>query len=452
MIFDFLQIDKGCGEPVYRQIYSDIKNHVENGSLKKGVKLPSIRVLSDTLKVSKNTVEAAYNQLCIEGYIINKPQRGYFVNAEIKIIQKKQIEFSDSKSNANISFEYDFGSRKIEQSSANIKLWKKYVKDVLNCEYLINQYGSTSGELTLRKSLQRYAFSVRGVNTGYENIVVGAGTQPLMYMLCGLLGQRKKVAIEKGTYIQAERVFKDCGYDVLYLYNDENTSFTEQIDKLRPDVMLINPNFNSSDGGNMPIEERINLINKASQIGCLIIEDDYNGELRYNTNPVPCVQSYDCENVVYIGSFSKTLLPSVRISYLVLPEKLLKVYNKVSTDYNQTASKIEQLALSKYLDDGKFEKHLKNTRKALAKKSKIMLDLIFAVFGKNTKVMLNETSLFVFVKTDTMLSNDEIFNVCSKNKINIIKSNDKRFNFILSFSGIETDKIEQGLRKIKTLL
>ena len=134
MIFDFLQIDKSCGEPVYRQIYSGIKNHVENGSLKKGVKLPSSRVLADTLKVSRNTVEAAYNQLCIEGYIINKPQRGYFVNAEIKIIQKKQIEITDNSSNINISFEYDFGSRKIEQSGANIKLWKKYVEDGLNCE------------------------------------------------------------------------------------------------------------------------------------------------------------------------------------------------------------------------------------------------------------------------------------------------------------------------------
>lgn len=452
MIFDFLQIDKSKGEPVYRQIYSEIKTNVENGSIKKGTRLPSIRKLSEALSVSKTTVESAYNQLCTEGYIINKPQKGYYVNADIKIVQKRLVESSVTNNAANTVYEYDFGSRKIEQSSANIKLWKKYVKDVLNCEYLINQYGSARGEISLRKSLQRYAFSVRGVNSSYENIIVGAGTQPLLYMICGLLGANKKVAIEKGAYIQAERVFSDCNYNIEYLSDESGKTLTEQIDEIKPDILLINPNFNSLTGGNMPIEGRINLINKASEIGCLIIEDDYNGELRYNTNPVPSVQSYDWENVAYLGSFSKTLLPSVRISYLVLPQKLAEKYNKISSDYNQTASKIEQLALSKYLDDGKFEKHLRKTRNNFAKKSKIMIDSIKEVFGRDTKIMLNETSLFVLIKTDTALSSDEIVKVCDEHKINVMKSRDSRFSFMLSFSGIETEKIKDGLVEIKKIL
>lgn len=451
MIYDFIQIDKLSKTPAYRQIYLSIKTAVENSNLKIGSKLPSIRKLAEALKVSKTTVEAAYNQLCAEGYITNLPQKGYFVNADI-LITKKLLDNYTYNEELPTVFEYDFGSKGVELSSTNIKLWKKYIHDTLNKEYLINTYGQPQGELLLRQALQRYCFSVRGVTANPENIIIGAGTQPLLYIICGLLGSQKTAAIEKNTYLQAEQVFSDCNYNINYFDIDNEGAKLSSLSQINPDVMLINPNFNTKSGENMPIQRRINLINSANKHNCLIIEDDYNGELRYNTHPIPSIQSYDTQNVVYFGSFSKTLLPSVRMSYMVLPQKLMKRYKSICKNYNQTASKIEQLALAQYILDGKFENHLRKTRKHFAQKSKTIIGLIYNTFGQSTKLLLNETSLYIAVKVDSPLTNTEIFQKCKAEKINIIESTSNDYSFILSFSGIESHKIENGIKQIKNII
>ena len=129
----------------------------------------------------------------------------------------------------------------------------------------------------------------------------------------------------KDSYIQSEFVFKSFDYKISYFENDESGATLESLDRIKPDILLINPNFTEPYGTNMPVTRRLEIINWAKNNGALIIEDDYNGEIRYSTHPMPCVQNYDTENTVYIGSFSKVLLPSVRISYMVLPETVLTV-------------------------------------------------------------------------------------------------------------------------------
>jgi len=452
MLYDFIIIDKNSATPLYMQIYASIRRSVENGSLVKNTKLPSVRQLSSGLEVSKTTVSAAYEQLCVEGYIKNKPQSGYYVEAQFENAPKKS-ENSHSSSVAQIKrYDYDFSGKSIDDKIINIDEWKKYVKEVINTGYMLMSYGEPQGETVLRNALQKYSLGVRSVNTSAENIVVGAGTQLLLYLLCSLVGTDKTVAMAKSSYIQAEFIFKTLGLDIKYFDSDSKGIKISSLEKLNPDMVLINPNFIAENGMSMPVSRRLELIKWAQKNDCIIIEDDYNGELRYSTHPMPCVQNYDIENTVYLGSFSKILLPSVRISYMVLPDKLLKKYRQISPYINQTASKTEQNALAKYLENRRLDAHLRKARRVYLEKSKLITECVYKYFGNDTQIIFNETSLYISVKLKGVSDYDKVCKALDKNSVAVMPEKAEINALSLSFSGISIDKIDEGIRKISEIV
>ena len=386
MLSDFININRKDKTPMYIQIYREIKKAVENGNIRGGEKLPSVRKICSDLGVSKTTIETAYSALCSEGYIINKPQKGYFVEKGI-IIDSNNDSLKSSDIKAEKIYKYDFSGKGIDKNISNIKEWRKYVKDILNKEYLLNTYSENQGETELRKAIAGYAFSSRGAKSGYENIVIGSGSQTLIYILCGILGLEKTVAMERNSFPHAEQVFSDFRYKIRYTDSDSKGITVNSLEKINPDIILINPNYSKSGLSGMPVKRKIEIINYAEKHNAIILEDDYNGELRYKSHPTACLQSYGTDCTVYIGSFSRILLPSVRISFMCLPEKLLKEYRTVKENYNQTTSKTEQLALAKYINDRKLEKHLRKLRRYYNTKSDIMLNCI-----KNS-ISFNETSM-----------------------------------------------------------
>ena len=445
MLNDFIIIDKKEKAPLYRQIYLSVRRSIENGSLKKGTKMPSIRRLSEDLSVSKTTVTGAYEQLCVEGYIKNVPQSGYYVEAEFNRKPKSFESENSDKSEQNRFYEYDFSGKSIDEKIINLTEWKKCVKDVLNQNYLLTSYGDEQGERTLRRALQKYGLGTRSVNTVTENIIVGAGTQPLLYLLCTILGRNKKIAMADSSYIQSELVFKSFGYDIEYFENDKFGVTVDSLDKIKPDLILINPNFTNESGTNMPVNRRLEIIEWAKNNNALIIEDDYNGELRYITHPMPCVQNYDSENTVYLGSFSKVLLPSVRISYMVLPDKCMTAYNKIKRITNQTASKAEQLALAKYIESGKIDAHLRKARRIYLEKSKVILESIKKQFFNSAKVVFNETSLYISIFVSGDVNRQAIDKKLKKLSVGIMPYKTENNEFGLSFSGIPQEKITRGI-------
>lgn len=445
MLNDFIIIDKKEKAPLYRQIYLSVRRSIENGSLKKGTKMPSIRRLSEDLSVSKTTVTGAYEQLCVEGYIKNVPQSGYYVEAEFNRKPKSFESENSDKSEQNRFYEYDFSGKSIDEKIINLTEWKKCVKDVLNQNYLLTSYGDEQGERTLRRALQKYGLGTRSVNTVTENIIVGAGTQPLLYLLCTILGRNKKIAMADSSYIQSELVFKSFGYDIEYFENDKFGVTVDSLDKIKPDLILINPNFTNESGTNMPVNRRLEIIEWAKNNNALIIEDDYNGELRYITHPMPCVQNYDSENTVYLGSFSKVLLPSVRISYMVLPDKCMNAYNKIKRITNQTASKAEQLALAKYIESGKIDAHLRKARRIYLEKSKVILESIKKQFGNSAKIVFNETSLYISIFVSGDVNRKAVDEKLKKLSVGIMPYKTENNEFGLSFSGIPQEKITRGI-------
>ncbi len=450
MLYDFIMIDKHKKIPLYRQIYMSVRNSIENGSLKRGSKLPSIRRLSADLDVSKITITSAYDQLCSEGYIINKPQSGYYIEANFKNTPAYNENSREISATNTKYFEYDFSGKSIDKKIINLNEWKKCVKEVINQDYLLTSYGNEQGEETLRNALQRYALGVRSVNTSPENIVVGAGTQPLLNIICSLIGTNKKVAVADSSYVQAEYIFRSYSYKIDYFECDNSGATISSLEHIKPDILLINPNFVTKSGASMPVNRRLEIIAWARENNALIIEDDYNGELRYSTHPTPCMQNYDKENTVYLGSFSKILLPSVRISYMVLPEKLINKYKSIKSYTNQTASKSEQLALAKYINNGKIDIHLRKARRVYLEKSKTILNSINRNFFNDIEIIFNETSLYITVMLDKSLDMNSFIKKLNESSVNVMPTtNNNMLN--LSFSGIDEEKIDKGIEIISEI-
>ena len=451
MLYDFIMIDKNDRKPLYRQIYHSVRQAIENGSLRINDRLPSIRALSGSLSLSKTTVIAAYDQLCAEGYISNRPKSGYFVAADFEN-RPMLAESSDDYSNKeNKYYEYDFSSKSIDSSVIDLAVWRKEIKNIINRSYLLTSYGDAQGEEALRHALQKYALGIRSVNSNVSNIIVGAGTQAVLYLLCSLLGIKKRVAMQKSSFVQSEFVFRSFGYQICYFESDEYGVTVSSLEKIKPDIILVNPNFSGNRGINMPVTRRLEIISWAADNGAYIIEDDFNGELRYSSHPIPCVQYYDPEHTVYIGSFSKVLLPSVRISYMVLPDKLMKEFYVHKPQINQIASKTEQLALAGYLNSGKMDSHIRRARRVYLEKSRQTLESIKLYFpGAEQK--FNETAMSVAVKLKNPVDRSVFDKKLEENGIRLMTSikSDRVLGFC--FSGIPVKKIDEGVRLVSEII
>ena len=446
MLYDFLQVDKNDSTLLYEQLYRRVISAIENGELMHGDKLPSIRTLAGDLNVSRTTVETAYDQLCAEGYINNKPKKGFYVEAQINYPQiQHRFKINDIGKELTYSINYDFSGSGLDPQYIDLKYWKRCIKDILDMPNIISSYGDPQGEASLREVLCNYAKNVRGVFTSPDNIVIGAGTQTLMSLLPGIFREYgKDVFIEKGFFPQGEQILSDFGYTLHGLSADSSGIILNDTDIGQ--ILLVNSSGSNRGSAPLPFNKRMEIINWAENNNAIIIEDDYNGELRYTSKPVPALQGMNTERVVYIGSFSKLLLPSVRISYMALPDHLMQIYKLRSRNYNQTASKTEQLALAEYIRSGRLERQLRKLRKIYALKSELLLKSLKKLFSDNAVIEVIETALCVRLKLKTEIPLDTLRNAALNNGIVLGKCREKNnLKYIyLSFAGIPFDMIEEA--------
>ena len=436
MIYDFIQIDRKSSHPMNRQLYEGIRSAIISGKIRKGSRLPSVRTASAELKISKTTVESAYIRLCCEGFVESRPQSGYFALApKIRKPSKKNNPYD-----AKERIKYDFSSERTEISAADLSIWRKYVRSVLNNPDVISSYGEPQGEKELREVISDYAFEARGVLSGEENIVIGAGTQILLTLFCSLFENKGAVAVASPGFKQAERIFKDFGFRIIYIDTESEISVDMQLELAGVSFYLDIPSSHQLASADFLKNNRRQLLDWVSRRpDRLILEDDYNGELKYRQRPTPALQSQDPEKVIYLGSFSKLLLPSVRIAYMVLPQRLAEEYAEKASYYNQTAGKTDQLALAEYIKDGQLEKRLRKLKKVYFEKSRLLVSELSRKLGCAETIYILESSLAVVIKLKLKSSDEKISEAILKAGIkpDYVRNGKLR----LSFSGIPCEEI-----------
>lgn len=353
--------------PLYEQIYNYIKADIQSKRIQSGEKLPSTRALSKYLEVSRSTVELAYEQLLSEGYVEAEPCRGYFVS---QIDELYQFKPQDRKSNGEPvknkqCYRYDFTPNGVDLKSFPYNAWRKLSRDcLLDDRAEMFRLGEPQGEYALRSAICDYLHQARGVNCQPEQIIVGAGNDYLLMLLTTVIGPDHKVALENPTYKQAYRLFKNLSYEVCTVDMDASGMEIAKLSESKADIAFVMPSHQYPLGIVMPIKRRMSLLKWADgQEGRYIIEDDYDSEFRYKGKPIPALQGYDShDKVIYMGTFSKSIAPAIRMSYMVLPVALLELYRQRSSFLNSTVSKVDQMILCKFIEEGYYERHLNKTR------------------------------------------------------------------------------------------
>lgn len=380
-----IELRQDSGRHLYEQIYDYIKMEIKKGKLLQGERLPSTRSLAEFLQVSRSTVELSYEQLVSEGYIEARPYRGYFVCELEELFENipdnnGYVRHREEKGGLRCTGEgiaYDFSPNTIDMSAFPVATWKKITKNILvdaNSEMFTS--GSPKGDYALRETIGRYLHSARGVNCHPEQIILGAGNDYLLMLLEKILGRNVKIAMENPTYKRAYRIFESFAYEIKPVAMDKGGMSARELKESGADVAYVMPSHQYPTGIVMPIGRRMELLKWAGETeGRYLIEDDYDSEFRFKGKPVPSLQASDgMEKVIYIGTFSKSIAPAIRIGYMVLPMPLLQVYEQNCSFYSTTVSRIDQYILNEFIEKGHFERHLNRMRKIYREKHDLLLN------------------------------------------------------------------------------
>lgn len=412
-------LDYNREEPLYFQLYKYIKNEIEEGRLSQDEKLPSIRNFSEKIGVSKTTIQTAYDQLLIEGYIYSKVKSGYFVS-QILTEEKSEIkETSDKNSAKKMEPYYRKEYLKLhDDTSFDFIKWKKCSNYILTykTKELLTE-ADVQGELELREEIARYVYQSRGVYCKADEIVVGAGIQQIIVMLSVLLKKldKKTISFENPGFILSQNIFRDYSYKISAIDLEDNGINIDNLKNQDPDIVYISPSHQFPTGAVMPVAKRMQILSWALENEKYIIEDDYDSELRYSGKPIPALKGLDKnDKVIYVGSFSSTLLPSIRISYMVLPQIIKTLYDKIKYNYTQGCSKVDQLILSKFMREGYYQKHIRRIRRIYAEKSNIITNLIKTKYSDIIKVVSNSSGLYVILEINTKKTELEIVDEIDK--------------------------------------
>lgn len=405
---------KNKGAFLYVEIYEFIKQEITAGNLKYGEKLPSKRSLASHLAVSVNTVDAAYGQLVAEGYLEAIPKRGYFVcQIETYLMKEKDRVLEKTTRTEKVeTIKIDFSPNAIDQRIFPYEAFRRIFKATFN-EYDCNLLNKPDiqGELELRKALVDLLYRSRGVRCRTEQIIIGSGTDNLLQILGLLWGRNKSVVLENPVYLKAYNIFQKMGNPVISVDIDEKGIQIEPMKAYADVAVYVTPSHQFPLGMSMPIDRRIRLLNFANQEAeTYIIEDDYDSEFRYNEKPLPSLQSIDNNGkVIYIGTFSKSIAPSFRISYMVLPEELLRAYLEIADAISSPVSSLEQKMIGAFIASGGFEKHVNKMRK-IYKGKRLLLMNALKELGDQIKITGENAGHHLLVQLDNGLTEEDMFN------------------------------------------
>jgi GntR family transcriptional regulator/MocR family aminotransferase len=373
-------------EPLYQQIYKEIQKEISAGEILVGEKLPSTRLLAETLQVSRSTIDMAYNQLLSEGYIRAIPYKGYFVEEnEVLLNLKAALEINRGaisrtkevrETKAHIVC--DFSPNGVDKKSFPLSTWKSMYREVLK-EHGNDLFsrGESFGEETLREAISKYLYSARGVHCNKNQIVVGAGNDYLLMLLSVMFHKKNYVVgMSNTTYRKAYRIFK--AYDILVepIGMDDNGISVLDLDKKQINILYTMPSHHFPTGVVMPIGRRAEVLEWSTKgKERYLIEDDYDSEFRYRGRPIPALAATDAmDRVIYMGTFSKSLAPAIRISYMVLPKSLVSIFRDTVGFFSSSVSRLDQMMLYKFMEEGYFERHIHRMRKIYKAKRDFLIE------------------------------------------------------------------------------
>ena len=451
-------LKKGPGVPLYEALYRCIREDILTGKLLPGQKLPSKRALSANLEISKITVEAAYEQLMEEGFITAREKVGYFVEA-VERTAPPSLPPAPMPPTTSAPVLLDLTGSGTVQFPFSV--WTKLQREVML------DYGEKlllpiphQGIPELRQAIASHLAQFRGMQVDPENILIGAGGDFLYNLLIQLLGRDKIFAVEEPGYSKIRKIYAAGGVRCVSAGMD---ALGVRPDSLRDaDVLHISPSHHFPTGLVTPVSRRMELLRWANAQNGYIIEDDYDSEFRFDAHPISAMYSMDAgQRVIYMNSFSKSLAPSIRISYIVLPAGLMRRFREKLGFYSCTVPSFEQYTLARFLSRGHFEKHINRMRKFYKNRRNRVVNLLNTCpFANRLTILEQDAGLHFLLKVDTNLPDQVLVDKLSAAGIRVHPLSHyyhgdpgrHAHHLVVNYAGIDEEALEQALENLPDLL
>lgn len=415
-----LFIDRTSDTPLYEQIYAALIQEILSGSLSAGERLPATRKLAEELSVGRNTVDKAYQQLTAEGYVQPRAGSGFLVNEIPRGLPLRPSDHEKGSAATQPSClpgrpapaRYDFAYGSMDNSVFPYNAWRKSMNNALTAMELADTltYPCRQGEPALRSEICRYLRRNRGVLCDPSQVVIACGQQHAMEIIANLFdAPGKSFAMEEPGYDGIRAVFINHRYQLYPVPVEKDGISLDALRDLKASLLYVTPSHQFPTGAVLPIAKRRRLLQWAEERGTYLIEDDYDSELRYYTNPIPAMQSLDPHGrTIYTGTFSKSLAPSMRLSYIVFPLPLLDRYFQYYQRYNAQVPPLHQLALADFMEAGSYERHVNRLRTIYRKKQTALLSAMNQVFGNRIAVSGEGAGIHLLLDVKSPLSQEDL--------------------------------------------
>lgn len=443
--------------PLYDYLYRCIKNDILSGRIGVGEKLPSKRSLAKHLNISVITVENAYAQLLLEGYITSREKKGYFVNDTGCVPQASCLIRPKAEEEFEYAYFADLKSNRIRRNRFPFSTWAKLLRDTLSerPEQLLKTV-PYNGVYELRLALAEFLHEFRGMQVLPSQIVICSGTDSMYGRLFCLLddatwaveniGSQKITGLYDMYHAKWKSVPRDeYGVDMNSLYESGCN------------VVHVSPAQHFPIGTVMPVKRRTELLEWADRKGYYIIEDDYDSEFWYQGKPAPTLYSLDGNGrVIYFNTFSKTLIPSLRISYMVLPYELAQHYEEGLSFYSGTVPSMEQYALARFISEGYFERHINHMRNYFKSQRGSLFEAVKeSPLGGISHIYENSSGTYFLLELDTKLADKELVTRIREKDINVACTSEymaqphgDTHTLVINYCGVYAERIKETVQRI----
>lgn len=472
--FDLVVLDRNQDKPLYQQLYDVIRNMIETHALPSGMEVPSSRELADDMKIARNTVIAAYDQLVTEGFIVSRsnarstvvelPKRkSAYANLPLSMLElskrgeilgKQPIHHGTPGQNA-------FHPGMPDAPTFPYKEWSKILSRQAN-EHGAKLFGTyhVVGLPQLRESIATYLGMSRGVRCTPDQVVITTGAQAAFDLLSRLLlDPGDQVWMEEPGYFGAQAAFSVAGGELHALQVDEFGWNFQLPGALKPRIICVTPACQHPFGITMTIEERVRLLDLAQANNSWIIEDDYDGEYRFDGRPVPSLQGMDrLGRVIYIGTFAKILFPALRLGYIVVPRALVDKIARALSTTGQFAPLLLQAAVAEFIESGKMARHLSRMRRLYAQRRKFFSEICREKFANDLTLINGGAGIQIVGLLSNGKDDITIAAQALKKGVNLsplskyYRHSAPRQGFVLGYAASDERETKVGLRKLHEII
>ncbi len=470
-----IHIDPNLKIPIYQQIIQSFKKFFIDGKIPQGTKMPSTRKLAEQLGINRLTVERAYQELIIDGLLESKPGSGTYAKTPPVLPPEKnevqQTEFEKSIHDYQepifnlISYPpfngINFASGSGDPNLFPLDSFRKTLQKTLTekgVDSLV--YGDPQGYYPLRESIGQI-LSSQGMPVNANQILITSGSHQGIFLVCQeLLNPGDTILVENPTYAAGLKLFQSLHFNVIPVEVDQNGMKTESVEKIiqqhHPKLIYTIPNYHNPTGTCMSIHRRAELLNLASKYHIPILEDDYVGDLRYDGIVRPPLKALDQNGmVIYTGTFSKMLMPGIRVGYLVVTPQLIQRFTKQKYLTDLTSNNLLQHTLHAYVTVGRYQQHLNRACRAYKKRRDTMHKALKDHLSETCTWDLPHGGFFFWIKLNQGIEPEKLLIRCQTAGVNFApgnlfyKSPGKTKTIRLNFAAVSEDKIIEGIHRIK---